>query len=128
VQKPIYRTFVVERHVAARRVLVWDRLVDLLDGGLVRDAGVAERVLSFEPPWRRAARLDAASVRFAEHTVALRDDGDDTHVVWALVAEVAPPGAPDAADDAQVEAALAPLRDAVTSWADALAAPPPANW
>ena len=62
-------------------------------------------------------------VRFAEHTVALRDDGDETHVVWALVAEVAPPDAPDAADDARVEETLAPLRDAVTSWADAVASP-----
>jgi hypothetical protein len=117
VAKPSYKTFVVERQIPAPRAAVWPTLVELLDAGLVdRSAVGAEHVLSLEPPWRRAARLDLAPFLLAEHTVALRDDGDECRLVWAYVTE------PPAGEDARVDAALARLQDALTAWADQVAA------
>jgi hypothetical protein len=114
VPKPTYRTFVVERHVAEPRAAVWTRLVALIDGGLV---DLPERLLSFEPPWRRVGRLDLAPLGLVEHTVALRDDGDDCHLVWAALAEIPVP-APDREPDPAIEAALARLHTAITAYAD----------
>jgi hypothetical protein len=88
-RKPSYRTFVVERHVPAPRERVWQALTGLLESGEAGPAGAGvapEFVLSFEPPWRRAARLDVAGAELVEHTVALRDDGASCHLVWAYVA------------------------------------------
>ena len=108
-RKPSYKTFVVERHIPAPRDAVWANLTALLDGGMIDD-----EVLSLEPPWRRAGRLDAPPLRLAEHTVAIRDDGEHCLLVWAYLAE------PPEDDDADVEPALARLQSALTSWADAV--------
>jgi hypothetical protein len=116
-RRPTYKTFAVERHVGAPRTAVWEHLWSLLDAGLVADAGFSESVLSLEPPWRRAARLDLAPFPLAEHTVALRDDGDECHLVWAYVVQPPEPvGDGDGAD-----AALARLQSALTAWADRIA-------
>jgi hypothetical protein len=116
--RPTYRPFVVERHVAASRDVVWTSLLELLDRGLVRDAAVGdERVLSFEPPWRRVGRLESPPIALVEHTVALREDGDETHIVWALICEA--PTTDEA--EAAAEPVLERLRRAVTAWADTLA-------
>jgi hypothetical protein len=77
-----------------------------------------ERLVSFEPPWRRVARLDVAPFGFVEHTVAIRDDGAECHLIWAAVGEVPPAAADDPALAAQVDTALARLQAAVTVWAD----------
>jgi hypothetical protein len=115
VRKPTYKTFVVERHVPAPRDAVWRHLTALLDDGIVAAARLgAEAVLSFEPPWRRAARLELTPLALVEHTVAIRDDGDSSHLVWAYIAE------PPEDDDPAAEAALARLQAALTSWADAV--------
>lgn len=115
-RKPSYRTLVIERHVQAPRDRVWAVLDRLLADGVIGAAasGVgAERVLSHEPPWRRATRVELPPLPLVEHTVAIRDDGDECHLVWAYVAE--PPQ--DEADSAAADAALAALeralRDAV---------------
>jgi hypothetical protein len=89
-RKPTYRTFVAERDVEATRDVVWAALVELLDAGAIGPgaAGVGrERVLSFEPPWRRSARLEVDEVGLVEHTVAIRDDGATCHMVWAFLVE-----------------------------------------
>ena len=89
-RKPTYRTFVAERHVEAPRAAVWAALVGLLDAGGVGPAAAAvgaERVLSFEPPWRRSARLEVEGAGLVEHTVAIRDDGETSHLVWAYLVE-----------------------------------------
>jgi hypothetical protein len=115
VRKPTYKTFVVERHVPAPRDAVWQHLTALLDDGIVAAAHVGtEVVLSFEPPWRRAARLELGPLALVEHTVAIRDAGDSCHLVWAYIAE------PPEGDDPAAEAALAGLQAALTAWADAV--------
>jgi hypothetical protein len=115
VRKPTYKTFVVERHVPAPRDAVWRHLTALLDDGIVAAARVGPEVVrSLEPPWRRAARLDLAPFALVEHTVAIRDDGDTCHLVWAYIAE------PPEDDDPAAEAALSRLQAALTSWADAV--------
>jgi len=96
-RKPTYRTFVAERHVDAPREAAWSALVALLDSGEVGPTGAGvgnERVLSFEPPWRRSARLDVDGAGVVEHTVAIRDDGGTCHLVWAYLVEqpIDPPG------------------------------------
>jgi hypothetical protein len=122
VARPTYRTFVAERHVDAPRSTVWAKLVDLLEAGLTTDGGLGpERLLSFEPPWRRVGRFELPPLGVVDHTVALRDDGDETHVVWAYVAEW-PFAAPEDAGVAAADAVLARLQVALTSWADTLAA------
>jgi hypothetical protein len=115
VRKPTYKTFVVERHVPAPRDAVWRHLTALLDDGIVAATHVGnEAVLSFEPPWRRAARLELAPLALVEHTVAIRDDGNSCHLVWAYIAE------PPEGDDIDVDAVLTRLQAALTSWADAV--------
>jgi hypothetical protein len=110
-----YKTFVVERQVTTTRERVWTTLVALLDAGEVGPStlqGVEERVLSFEPPWRRAARIDLAPFPFAEHTIAIRDDGDDCRLVWAsLVEPVADP-----AQLGEADAVLERLHEAQREW------------
>lgn len=121
-RKPSYRTFAVEQHVDAPRSVVWDQLVALLaagDVGPVRSRGVAagsEEVLSFEPPWRRVARMHVDGLAFAEHTIALRDDVDSCHLVWAFVIEPPPADAPPPVADsfeAALEQVMAALRASV---------------
>jgi hypothetical protein len=111
--KPVYKTFVVERHRAEPRDTTWARVVAATERGLV----AGEQVLSLEPPWRRVARLDRPALGLVEHTIAIRDDGDECHLVWACIAEV------PAADELPpaVDAALRALHTDVTAWADAIA-------
>jgi hypothetical protein len=107
VPKPTYKTFVVERHVDRPRALVWPRVATVVADG-------DDELVSFEPPWRRVGRLHEPSLGLVEHTVALRDDGDSCHLVWAYLAEV--PSADDLPAD--VQEALDRLRSTVTAWAD----------
>lgn len=115
-QKPTYRTLVVEQHVDAPRSRVWDVLERLLGEGTIGPvaAGLGtERVLSHEPPWRRVARVELPPLPLVEHTIAIRDDGDECHLVWAYVAEPPQDPADSAATDAQLARLEGALRDGV---------------
>jgi hypothetical protein len=111
--KPVYKTFVVERHRPEPRAATWARVVAATEQGLV----AGEQVLSVEAPWRRVGRLVRPPLGLVEHTVAIRDDGDECHLVWAYVAEV--PTADELAPE--VDAALGALQADLTGWADAVA-------
>jgi hypothetical protein len=115
--RPTYRSFVVERHVHAPRALVWQALLDFLgrvgNGYAVlgdpapHGAGaekhfrlaqwdLIERTLSFEPPWRRVYEIVAgAPIARYQGTTALRDDGDECHLVWSYLAEAHVDGSSD---------------------------------
>jgi hypothetical protein len=49
-------------------------------------------VLSFEPPWRRCARVDggATGLHLFEGTFVVRDDGPECHVAWGVVVDPEP--------------------------------------
>jgi hypothetical protein len=122
-KKPVYRTITLERHVDAPRERAWDALLDLLaaagyetegdpaphgPGGTIRvripGYELLERTISLEPPWRRVYQhVEGAPARFAQGTIAIRDDGATCHVAWALIAEAEEGG--DDATAAFVEAA-----------------------
>jgi hypothetical protein len=63
-------TIMRERHVAAPRPRTWSAL--LAHGGEEEGAD-----LSVEPPWRRVGQRDGVQL-----TVAIRDDGPESHLVW----------------------------------------------
>jgi hypothetical protein len=129
VKRPTYRTFVVERPVAAPQSVVWDALAgwageDALGASRqqrVGDVDCVERTISFEPPWRRVAEIvEGAPLTLFQTTAVVRDDGDVSLLVWAYVADLgddAPAGA-----DAFLESAQDALRvaaDEVAALAEA---------
>jgi hypothetical protein len=89
----VYRTFVVERHVDAPRERVWHALLELVGDEpekhfRIDSWDLVERTLSFEPPWRRVYEIvDGAPVLRYQGTTALRDDGDECHLIWSYLAE-----------------------------------------
>ena len=100
--RPVYKTFVVERHVPVPRARVWQALVELVgvdDEKHFRiDAwDLVERTLSFEPPWRRVYEIvQGAPVARYQGTTALRDDGPECHLIWSYLAEPHTDGTSDA--------------------------------
>jgi hypothetical protein len=115
--RPVYKSFVVERHVDAPRADVWQALLDFLGdathgyavpgyppphgAGAEKHFRIAqwdliERTLSFEPPWRRVYEVVAgAPVKRYQGTIALRDDGPACHLIWSYLAEALDDGASD---------------------------------
>lgn len=115
--RPVYKTFVVERHVEAPRERVWQALLDFLGDAThgyavpgdppPHGAGaekrfrlaqwdLVERTLSFEPPWRRVYEIiDGAPVARYQGTIALRDDGSSCHLIWSYLAEARADGSSD---------------------------------
>lgn len=111
-QKPVYETFTIDRPVAAPRQVVWDALLDLIGrqgyespgdppphgaGSTIRFSAAGyellERTVSLEPPWRRVYQhVEGAPARFAQGSIAIRDDGPTSHLAWALVVEPLPDG------------------------------------
>jgi hypothetical protein len=125
VKRPAYRTFVVERRVAASRTEVWDALVRWADDDelgashdrRVGDVDCVERTISFEPPWRRVVEItDGAPRRLFQATTVVRDDGDESLLVWAYVAD--PGDDPHARADAFLDDAQQLLRRAADEIAD----------
>ena len=134
--RPSYKTFVVERHIAAPRNIVWHTLLDFLSdvahGYTVpgdpppHGAGaeihfrlgqwdLVERTLSLEPPWRRVYEIvSGAPVKLYQATTALRDDGSECHLVWSYLAE--------ALDDGSSDEFLERARAAITTAADMVVA------
>jgi hypothetical protein len=134
--RPSYKTFVVERHVFAPRDAVWRALLEFLlevtkgytvpgdppphgPGAEVHfrlgEWDLVERTLTLEPPWRRVYEIiEGAPVKLYQATTALRDDGDECHLVWSYLAEVHADGS---SDDF-----LARARAAVTAAADMVVA------
>lgn len=128
--RPSYKTFVVERPVAAPRANVWAAIVDLVSsGGYVVEGDPAphgpgatttfrlggrdlvERVLSFEPPWRRCYEIvSGAPVRLYQGTITLRDDGARCLLVWSYLCD---PG-----DDPEAEAFLAAVQQVLRGAAE----------
>jgi hypothetical protein len=126
--RPSYKTFVVERAIAAPRDQVWRALLALVGAAgyaiegdpaphgpgatLTFDLGdyrLTERTLSLEPPWRRCyAITDGAPVAMYEATTTIRDDGPTCLFVWSYLAD---PGGLEGAD-AFLERAQQALRTA----------------
>jgi hypothetical protein len=100
--RPVYKTFVVERHVPVPRARVWQALVELVGAEDEKhfriDAwDLVERTLSFEPPWRRVYEIvQGAPVARYQGTTALRDDGSECHLIWSYLAEPHADGTSDA--------------------------------
>ena len=109
--RPSYKTFVVERPVAAPRVEVWRQLLALVGAPgyttlgdpaphgpgatlafRLGDYDLVEQTLSLEPPWRRCyAVISGAPVALYQGTTNIRDDGATCLLVWNYLAD---PGAP----------------------------------
>ncbi len=52
---------------------------------------LVETVLSFEPPWRRAYKVEGDTGLDLYHgTFAIRDDGDECHLIWGVVVDPEP--------------------------------------
>ncbi len=50
-----------------------------------------ETVLSLEPPWRRAYKVEGDTGLDLYHgTFAIRDDGDECHLIWGVVVDPEP--------------------------------------
>ena len=110
-----YKTFVIERLVAAPRDVVWRELLALVGAGgysvegdpaphgpgaQVRfhlgDYALTEETLSLEPPWRRCyAVIEGAPVALYQGTATIRDDGATCLLVWSYLAD---PGGDERAD------------------------------
>ena len=93
--KKKHRSASLERHVRATRDHTWATLLAELESatGYVEpgDPPLVETVISFEPPWRRVYRLEGdTGLDLYEGTFALRDDGDECHLAWAVVADPEP--------------------------------------
>ena len=134
--RPSYKTFVVERHIGAPRAVVWHTLLDFLlevargytvpgdpaphgPGAEIHfrlgQWDLVERTLTLEPPWRRVYEIVAgAPVKLYQATTALRDDGDECHLVWSYLA--------DAHDDGSSDEFLGRARAAITTAADMVVA------
>jgi hypothetical protein len=122
--RPSYKTFVVERPVAAPREAVWEALLDLVGAAGYLTEGdpaphgpgattgfrlggtydLVERVLSLEPPWRRCYEIvSGGPVALYQGTITIRDDGPRCLLVWSYLCD---PG-----DDPAAEAFLAAVQD-----------------
>lgn len=111
--KKKHRSASLERHVRATRDHTWATLLAELESatGYVEPGDppphgvgavlhvpfdpvgppLVETVISFEPPWRRVYRLEGdTGLDLYEGTFALRDDGDECHLAWAVVADPEP--------------------------------------
>ena len=93
--KKKHRSASLERHVRATRDHTWATLLAELESatGDVEpgDPPLVETVISFEPPWRRVYRVEGdTGLDLYEGTFALRDDGDECHLAWAVVADPEP--------------------------------------
>jgi hypothetical protein len=127
--RPSYKTFVVERPVAAPRDAVWESLLALVAAaGYLVDGDPAphgpgattgfrlggtydlvERVLSLEPPWRRCYEVvSGAPVALYQGTITIRDDGPRCLLVWSYLCD---PG-DDPAAEVFLEAVQGVLRGA----------------
>jgi len=104
----------LERHVMATRDHTWQVLLDeietttgpyIVEGDpaphgegavlhLVLDRSkppLIETVLSFEPPWRRAYKVEGETGLDMYHgTFAIRDDGAECHLIWGVVVDPEP--------------------------------------
>lgn len=104
----------LERHVNAPREHTWQVLLHeieaatgpyIVDGDpaphgqgavlhLVFDPSkppLTETVLSFEPPWRRAYKVEGDTGLDMYHgTFAIRDDGPECHLIWGVVVDPEP--------------------------------------
>jgi len=104
----------LERHVAATRTHTWEvllREIESLVGPYLEEGNPAphgvgaklgllfdpskppllETVLSFEPPWRRVYSVEGdTGLDMYEGTFAIRDDGDECHLVWGVVVDPDP--------------------------------------
>lgn len=113
-----YTTFTLERHVSVPRQVLWDTLLEFLGGeatgGYVEDGDPAphgpgsvkrfvlddweltEVTLSLEPNWRRVYEITSgAPVALYQGTIALRDDGPESHLAWSGLIDPLPDGASD---------------------------------
>jgi hypothetical protein len=136
--RPSYKTFVVERPVAAPRAAVWREMLALVgSNGYDREGvpaphgpgarlrariggtyDIVEETLSLEPPWRRCYEIvEGAPLRLYQGTTTLRDDGERCLLVWSYLAD---PGDDPGADDflAAAQAALARAADLVAGAAE----------
>ncbi len=132
--RPSYKTFVVERPVAAPRDAVWSALVSLVSSAgytvegdpsphgpgattafRLGDREIVERVLSFEPPWRRCYEIvSGAPVTLYQGTITIRDDGPRCLLVWSYLC--------DQGDDPAAEPFLASVQQVLRGAADRVAA------
>jgi hypothetical protein len=127
VRKPVLRTAVVEVVVPAAREQVWASLVAGLEAATVGASAEQwpELLLSFEPPWRRVARLTILDHEgeepspLVEHTAVIRDDGATCLLVWAAVVEVPHDATPERT--ASCDDVIARLDAAMRRWASAVA-------
>ena len=133
--RPSYKTFVVERPVAAPRDIVWRELLALVgSGGYVvpgdpaphgpgarvtlrlDDHDLVEETLSLEAPWRRCYEMvEGAPVTLYQGTTTIRDDGDRCLLVWSYLADLGP----DPRAEAFLERCQQALRTATELVADA---------
>lgn len=140
--RPTYKTFVVERPVAAPRDTVWRELLALVGGAGSRDPGdpaphgpgatlafslgghdLVETVLSLEPPWRRSYEITSgAPLALYNGTTTIRDDGPACLLVWSYVAD--PGDHPDAeAFLTEVQAVLRRITERVALAAEGVTPP-----
>ncbi len=115
-ERKTYRTFVVERELAATRQVAWDTLHEMILTGIDAYAtdgdpaphglgavlkfhlgglDLTEIVISFEPPWRRVYELSGAPVALYQGTTAFVDQGDTCLMSWSLVIDPLPDGSGD---------------------------------
>ena len=115
-ERKAYRTFVVERKLAATRQAAWDTLHEMILAGIGNYAAdgvpaphglgavlrfrlggldLTETVISFEPPWRRVYELSGAPVALYQGTTAFVDQGDTCLMSWSLVIDPRPDGSGD---------------------------------
>ncbi len=104
----------LERHVRATRGHTWRVLLDQIEaavGPYVVEGSppphgegavlhlrldpskppLVETVLSFEPPWRRAYKVEGDTGLDMYHgTFAIRDDGPECHLIWGVVVDPEP--------------------------------------
>ncbi len=107
----------VERHVRAPREVTWRVLLT----AVANDPTVDGTVVTVEPPWRHVTDHEGGhGLELCQGTFSLRDDGDESHLAWCLVAE------PDerAADVVEgLVTAVEDLCDRVVAAAEALPTP-----
>ena len=133
--RPSYKTFVMERQVAAPRAEVWHQLLSLIGAAgyavegdppphgpgatlafSLGDFELVEKTLSLEPPWRRCYEVtEGAPVALYQGTTIIRDDGPTCLLVWSYLAD---PG-DHAGADAFLERAQQALRTATERVAQA---------
>jgi hypothetical protein len=112
----------LERHVQAPREHTWAVLLAELERGagvgagsvtpgspafhgpglgavlhpaIVDGVSLVETVLSFEPPWRRASRIEGSATHLdlCEGTFVLRDDATECHLAFGVVIDPEPSAA-----------------------------------